>query len=187
MRIIAPNGLVMAHVEIPRTGSSSLRKALRNNGARHIPAIEQRKQIGIGAWKNLYSYSTVRHPFERVVSQYLHEANPEKRFFNFEDYVILRYYNEYRSDLSHREHQRLWWPNWKWLTDYHGRIIVSEWMRFEDAPWNMLRDYFGINKMPHEARATNRRGNWQGYHTTITRSIIEEHSKRDFELFYPGG
>lgn len=187
MRIQAPNGLVMAHVEIPRTGSTSLRKALRNNGARHIPAIEQREQIGIGTWENLYSYSTVRHPFERVVSQYLHEANPEKRFSSFEEYVILRYHNEFRSDLGHREHQRLWWPCWKWLCDYHGRLLVSEWRRLEDNPFSFLLEKLGLTQVPHEAKATNRKGNWQDYHTTITRSIIEEHSKRDFELFYPGG
>lgn len=185
MRLKAPNGILMAHVEIPRTGSTSLRTALKSNNPRHIPALEQMQQIP--TWEHIYTYSTVRHPFEKVVAQYLHEDNPEQRYASFEDYVILRYHNEYRKDLAHREHQRLWWPCWKWLCDYHGRIVVKEWKRLEDNPFPYLMERLGLQHMPHEARATNRRGDWRYYHTTITRSIVEEHSRRDFELFYPGG
>lgn len=186
MRIKAPNGLLMAHVEIPRTGSTSLRKALRHNNPRHVPAIRQRQDIG-SSWEYIFTYSTVRHPFEKTVAQYLHEANPEQRFTSFEDYVILRYYDEFRSDLGHRENQRLWWPCWKWLTDYHGNLMVSEWRRLEDNPFPYLMEKLGLKSIGHEARATNRKGDWRYYHTPITRSIVEEHSRGDFERFYPGG
>lgn len=184
MIIKAPNGLHVAHVEIPRTGSTSIKTALRNNNPRHVPAIEQRKQIT--HWQHFYTFSTVRHPFERVVAQYLHSPNPEQNWPNFEDWVIARYWNDFRP-IPNRENQRLWWPCWKWLSDYHGDLIVSEWLRFEDNPFPYLMEKLGLRSMPHEAKAENRKGDWRYYHTPITRSIIERHAARDFELFYNGG
>lgn len=138
-------------------------------------------------WDAYFSFSVVRHPFERTVAQFLHSSNPEDWKGGFEDWVITRYWNQQRHDLPKQEHQHLWWPCWKWLCDFDGRQIVNQVYRFEDGALEILERVLGINKMPHESYARNRKGDWRYYHTEITRSIIGDEFAGDFARWYQGG
>lgn len=89
-------------VHIPRTGGSAVTRALRPYSvpfsfSNHSFAAKTKKQLGDRVWKRLFTFGTVRNPWDRQVSLYtyiqrdpshhLHETIKDKTFKEYVQWV----------------------------------------------------------------------------------------------------
>lgn len=57
-------------IHIPKCGGTSLTQALGQRIKLHDTAVERYNKLGAARWEDVYSFSVVRHPFDRTVSFY---------------------------------------------------------------------------------------------------------------------
>lgn len=161
-------------VHIPKTGGSSMTLALGLPRKRHLTVAKIIEQVGYEAYRDAFTFTIVRNPYDREESfyKYLKGKNPG-RFKDFADYVD-HYYIKRRA--KYPEHHN---PQVDWLT-YNKVILVDRILRFE----TLNEDYEGIRnivlggELPH----VNKSGGVAEW-TPELREIIYEHYKKDFKRF----
>lgn len=151
----------MTHVQIDinRTGSASRREALsRNRCPRHQTFLHLQAK---GLPEDVFVWTFVRHPYERVLSQWKHKVGPDLSFGDWlrERYEpIVTHPNRPRRDYR----RRLWWPQRRWLVDADGEIQVDFIGDFHSMydEWERLGRELGedLPELPWRNRAQDRRG-----------------------------
>ena len=59
-----------AFIHIPKCGGTSITRAIGQRIKLHDTARERRDKLGINRWNEIYTFSIVRHPYERTLSFY---------------------------------------------------------------------------------------------------------------------
>jgi len=141
-------------VDIPRTSSSAIRAQLgahfgTAHGKSNIPetqfatkqifndhltALEMRNFLGDRTWDNLFTFSVVRNPWDRLVSLYFYRKKLKNIPAQWEFTDFARHLIAARSGTVHPALRyippRLTMS--EFLSDRHGNLLVDRVVKFED-------------------------------------------------------
>lgn len=180
------------HVDINRTGSSAIRRALgRPPQARcHRTALMLRQEYDY--FDEVPVVSVIRNPFSRVVSQFKHRNVLHADSTNFGQWVRKVYLPPFKRRRSERHGPKLFWPQTRWLCDEEGRQIVDVCFRFEggDALDNgveslraFIEGYLRVDlDLPVVNRADDRTPWPEFYSSDETTQIIRSYFAEDFDF-----
>jgi hypothetical protein len=177
---------------IPKAGGISVSKTLFGSLEwGHKDVAYYQNVFGKKTFENLYKFTVVRNPFDRLLSGYnfLQKGgmnNMDKSFseqylkdyVSFEDFILNGLENEPIKNWVHFR------PQHSFITNKHNKLEVDFIAKLE----NIKDDFKVINahfkrdvKLLHE----NKSEKTKQIYSTEMKKIIKSIYKRDFELFYP--
>ena len=123
------------------------------------------------------SFTFVRNPWDRVVSDYKWYGGNKGRVGTLEDFII----NERVADKSHII------PQYKFIYDSEGTQLVDYIGRFENLYLDFQKICKELNipigsKLPH-AHKTDSSKHYTEYYNNTTRDIVQEKYCKDIEYF----
>ncbi len=172
-------------VHINKTGGSSIERAL-GLPFQHRTAREIRAQIGERRWSQRFSFAFVRNPWDRVASHFHYrvqtkQAGLAERPISFADWVELAYY---QHDPVYYDQPKMFMPQFDWVTDDEGRIIVDYIGRFERLTEDFARVCARIGhtaELPHLKRSG--RGDYRTLYSAETAEIVARCFEKDIRAF----
>jgi len=198
-------------VEVPKTGSTSVRRILGAAIKPHLslseirrmmetnwvirggrkdrimewlyPMLpaEQRKERGRGQFESYFKFGFVRNPWDRVVS--LYERNEAVQMQPQLSFEeFVRWIQYSSSTCVHSSPHRY---QLDWFVDADGRMLADFVGRFErlQEDWAVIAKKLGVSEALPHTRANPRSRHYTEYYTTETKGIIEEKFKVDVETF----
>jgi hypothetical protein len=184
-------------VGIPKTGTSSIYDTWRTNGDgehHHLSITEIYARSGYENIKDYYTFAILRNPYDRFVSmahQYFRDKNGDPTT----DANKVATYIAGKSPYELRAFNEMFVPQWKFLTDEHGSLLVKNFWLFE----RLEETYAIFAKKENQSRPTQlqmpktlafsnnspaRRGkSWSQEINHDTIEIINNLYAKDFELF----
>lgn len=194
-------------VDIPRTGSSSLRAELgRNFGPAygkkniaeeeystnsllpsHLPATRMRDLVGSRNWVRMYTFSFVRNPFSRILSLYYYrsKAGQIPSCWGFSEFVL-------RMAEADAETPYFRYPFTRsnacdFILAEDGTVLVDDIFRFEDrtAALESIAERIGIGNIANIRlqAATPPGTDYRRAYDKKTRELVESFAYRDLEMF----
>jgi hypothetical protein len=190
-----------AFVHVPRTGGSSIEKALgimgvNNEGSQrpsaeilygihqgvalqHLPAREIKKFV-----PDYFTFSFVRNPFDRVVSEYFYrqDQQPEMDFKSFLFSVVLPERQGYFERHIFSDH---YFDQIQFLTDERGHTLVDFVGRFEnlEKDFNKICRMIGQDlKLPHMGKTIRR--SYRDYYDHESIDLVSQVYQRDLRAFH---
>jgi len=197
-------------VDVPRTGSSSLRHNLalafgfpHGKTAQgwlpykksmylpaHTPAENVRQIIGQKNWEKLFTFSFVRNPYVRFVSLYNHFRFREKSWNgSFPDFV--RSLSDYPPESPLQKKPIYAYRQVDYLMDMEGNRLVSFLGRYESRTSDLsyiikklkIKEW---NDAVYTASTQKSEQEFDIMYSEDLRNIVHEHFNADFEAFkYP--
>ena len=172
-------------IHINKTGGSSIEKAL-NIPSDHKTALEKAEEIGHKAWNKKFTFTVIRNPWDKVVSQYYYrlktnQTDLQKNSIGFREWVIRAYGDQ---DVHYYDIPKMFMPQIDWITDENGNILVDEIIRFEnlESEFNDVLEKLGKNVILPHVKKSNR-GNYREYYDAGTIEIVRNWFQRDIERF----
>ena len=196
------------YVDIPRTSSSSIRTELaRNFGSvygksdllesvfnvdqqvisSHLTAMEMRQRIGHRSWQNLFTFSFVRNPWDRMLSifQYRQSVGELSPKTSYGAYLKLFFINPDNPDAPYHYHG-YYYQAMDYLIDESGEIIVDFVGRFEDREKDLefIREKCGCHDLGflHTQGSSTNQDYRSGYNQE-TQDMVEKICSKDIEAF----
>jgi hypothetical protein len=173
-------------IHINKTGGSSIERAL-NLPFEHKTALEKRKELGLRQWEKKFKFAVIRNPWDKVVSHYHYRVQTNQTNLGneppgFQKWVRLTYGCQ---DSIYYDKPKMFMPQWKWLSDCHGKLIVDHICRFE----NLADDFRGVCQkigkdpinLPH--LKASKRGSYRDYYDDPTAKIVKNWFRLDIEKF----
>lgn len=175
------------YIHINKTGGTSIGRAIGLPVKNHLTATEVINQIGLEQWELAYKFTTVRNPWDKVVSHYEYRRRKDKteiatRNVPFRDWVEKTYGDD--KDPFYYNNPRAFQPQVEWLKDADGVISMDYVIRFEsiEEGFNHVRSLLGLDaELPH-LNAT-RHSDYHAYYDRDTRNIVARWFHEDIELF----
>jgi hypothetical protein len=186
------NGKNFIFIHINKTGGTSISNAL-GIGKTHqnyiktiIPLIGEKKL------KNTYTFTCIRNPFERILSQYNYRIKPNKNYK--EPYLKENVDFNKWVKLTYKEKNKKYWncsvifkPQIDWVKDNKGKVILpNKIIRFEKIKedFNEVTSYLEADiTLPHLNKSTDKKQNYREKYNSESKKIIEEYFKEDLEYF----
>ena len=198
-------------VEVPKTGSTSVRRILGPAIKPHLslseikrmmesywvirggrtdrimewlyPMLpaERRKERGRQQFESYFKFGFVRNPWDRVVS--LYERNEAAQMRQQMSFEEFVGWIQYSSSTCvHSSPHRY---QLDWFVDADGKMLSNFIGRFErlQEDWAMIAKKLGANEALPHTRANPRLRHYTEYYTAETKRIIEEKFKLDVETF----
>jgi hypothetical protein len=172
-------------IHINKNGGSSIEKAL---GLRpeHKTALEKREELGAAAWERRFTFTIVRNPWDRVVSQYHYRMRVGKndlasRKVAFGDWVRLVFRE---LDPRYRNEPLMFVPQWDWTVDGGGKPLLDFVGRFENLEGDFAHICSRIGRnveLPHVN--PTRRGPYREYYDPETEELVRNAFAVDLERF----
>jgi hypothetical protein len=168
-------------VHINKTGGTSIEAALDITHQHHT-ALEIRDRIGRQRWNDRFTFTIVRNPWDRAVSQYSWRYRTEKTEApTFDEWVKLAYE---QMDPRYYYNPKMFMPQWFWIADEDGRNIVDFVGRFET-----LREDFATicarighaTPLPHERPSEH--AHYSTYYDDASRATIARWFAVDIDRF----
>lgn len=192
------------HVHIPKCAGTSITRTLFNRRDRHLTALQYKTLLG-ASYEDYFAFAFVRNPWDRMVSFHtmcLRSNGPaHKKLLQqctnmfgttlFSDWVRFVQWvnNDPNTTLGHSglDSTLELSPQYLWLTDDSGNILVDFIGRFEQ----LLTDFNKVCRkldMPDKQNTLRRlntgdRGKYSSYYDSETRDIIGDVFKIDCEKF----
>ncbi len=194
-------------IDIPRTSSTSIKIELAKKFGsaygksdvfekkyrgfqllpNHLPARVMRDYLGEDQWKNIFSFTIVRNPWDRVVSLYFYRLKSKllRQDMGFREYIFklknsefgkepFRFYGHYYGCSD-------------FVTDENGNIIVSYIAKYETRTKDLTYLSEKLN-MPEFGKLATQKAtpvtmHYSEYYDNETKKIVEEIYSKDIELF----
>ena len=168
-------------VEVPKTGSSSIRDVIGEPPKPHLNIWQIRDQIDPERFDAYFKFGFVRNPWDRVVSLYERKEGLQLRDqMSFEEFVkwIKCSSSTCIYPVPHRYQL-------DWFVDPHGSVILNYIGKFEtlNMDWNIISGKLGIKKQLPHIKSNPREKHYTEYYTEKTRQIIEDKFRIDIEYF----
>ncbi len=165
---------------------SSQRNKYQTGALQHLFARNVMKEVGEDVYNDYFTFSMVRNPWDRVVSQYIYLfKRPSLQAFLGADHKTS--FPEYLELIARKPHVH-WQPQYLFLTDDAGSSIVDYIGRFEDFETSikeMMIRICGEPKRPNgdplnipHVNKSKRVGYWM-YYDDETRNAVAELYKED--------
>lgn len=171
-------------VHIIKTGGISVATALSMEAKQcHYFAKDIRILVGDDLWKEYFTFTFVRNPWDKIVSQYFYNGKKFSmslcgRELSFEDYVKEFIANDRRYTTF--EPQNL--PN---IIDNNREILVDFVGRFE----NLNKDFkyickeLGVKNIELPTLNSSKHKHYSEYYNNETKNIVADKFKDDIEYF----
>lgn len=172
-------------IHINKTAGSSIEKAL---GMRfeHRTAREKRRELGERRWKERFSFTFVRNPWDKVVSHYHYRKRTKKAGLAenpppFKEWVVRAYREQ---DPALCDNPTMFLPQWDWITDEEGQVLVDFIGRFEklDEDFGKICQQIGREaRLPHLKKS--QRGDFREYYDDETADVVRQWFHEDIKQF----
>jgi hypothetical protein len=199
-------------VEVPKTGSASIRAIIGNPPEPHLNIwqiryhmqhdwthyggiknkifascyllLPKKKRIKIGQkqFESYFKFGFVRNPWDRVISLYLREQGLQMRDKMTFDEFVA--WAKYSSSTCRHPVPHV--NQLDWFVDPHGNVLVDFIGRFEKLrdDWSIICQKLGLaQELPHKNMNPRRDRHYTEYYTETTKKIIENRFKVDIEYF----
>lgn len=191
-------------IEVPKTGSTSIRQVIGQPPKPHLDIRQIRAQLlregngepvrdgwrgmlarrrqGARCFRTYFKFGFVRNPWDRTVSLYRRrEGLRMSETMTFDEFVD---WIQHSSDtcLHPRRHRN----QLDWFTDRFGRIAVDFIGRFErlESDWRRICERLGIDApLPSANHNPSKSGHYSEYYTARTRDVIARKFRVDIEYF----
>jgi len=172
-------------IHINKTGGSSIEKALEVT-FEHKTAREKIKEIGHQQWKNSFTFTVIRNPWDKVVSHYhwrvqTNQTDLGVKPVEFRDWVRLTYGDK---DSFYYDKPMMFMPQADWITDQVGGILVNYICRFENInhDFNYVCRKLGKTvSLPHTKASEH--DHYKVYYDKETIEIVARWFKEDIKRF----
>lgn len=175
--IIKDKKLIFAHVI--KTAGVSIETQYGQDTHDHTTALEYQNKLGLDEYKKYFSFTVVRNPWDKMVSQYYYNATnwvPENT--SFTDY-IKAFGNGHQITRFSPYHL-------PYITDENGNVIVDYIGRFEslDETMRVVAKTIGVEFQPLlHLNKSSRNKDYTGYYNDECRAIIERLFLEEIEMF----
>lgn len=173
-------------VHINKTGGSSIEAAL-GLAFRHRSALELVAELGRAAWDDLFSFSIVRNPWDKVASHYSYRVQTNQtgmgdRPIAFNDWVREAYG---RQNPAYYDKPKMFMPQRSWLVDDRGELLVDYVGRFEDLQGHFDEICRRIGRPPTALPRLKRseRASYPAMYDRGAREIVERWFAADIDAF----
>ena len=194
-------------VDIPRTGSSSIRTELAAHYGNHfgkadllqpqynvpsqaipshLTAREVIEILGLEVWNKLFTFSMVRNPWARLRSMYnyrVHQAQVAVTF-SFKQYVEL-FFSSGQHPYSPYDYHGHYYQCVDYLLDHQGQLLVDEIFRFEEREklkdMNIRRPDLKLGNL--KLNSIDDEGSYQDHYDQESRELVAQWARRDIEYF----
>lgn len=188
------------YIHIPRTAGRSVSNALGARGkiaGKHFFARRILAEVGDYEWKQYFTFSIVRNPWDRAVSLFFQQTGnlPDCKP-DFRQWIIDQVSdNGYPNDNS-----RFWEcslvdggstggtsTKWKcqtdWLLGFDDKIAVDYVARFENLAfdWKDICEIIGVKYQPLAFENPTEHNHYSYYYDDETRQIVADWHRRDIE------
>jgi hypothetical protein len=195
-------------VDIPRTSSSSIKVELYNQFgcaygkenvhdaelaneqvfADHLTASHFQSIMGEKNWKNIFSFTIVRNPFERALSIYSYRKKQQSipSDWSFDDYVV-----ELEKKFKGESSQYFVYPphyidQSSFICDGNNILIVDKVIRFENRMQGLTEVAKEINCSSlgfiHTQESNKNSDKYKSIYSASSKKIIENLYAKDLEL-----
>jgi len=173
-------------IHINKTGGMSIGKALGLGKKEHFTALEHKNRLGDYSWGEMFKFSFVRNPWDKVVSHYFHRVKTNqtglgKNRIDFNEWVKLTYGEQ---DPRYFDYPKYFMPQINWLTDEKGEIMVDFVGRFENLEndFQLICERIGRNvDLPNVNKSKHRE--YQYYYDDATKEIVRGWFEKDIGFF----
>jgi hypothetical protein len=175
-------------IHINKTAGTSISQVLNINKV-HLNSKEIIDIIGIEKWNNLYKFTIVRNPWDKVVSHYMHRVkknytNMGNGHISFKDWVKFCYGPV--KNLNYYDQIKMFQPQVEWLKDNNDKINIDKIIRFENLnnDFEEVKSILGINKIsliPHLNKTD--REDYKNYYDEESLNIIYNWFIEDIKFF----
>jgi hypothetical protein len=199
-------------VEVPKTGSTSIRSILGIPPKPHqniwemkydlehywtryyglgnrllasfylLLSPQKRKAVGRRQFESYFKFGFVRNPWDRAVSLYERREGLQMK----EKMSFDDFIDWMRYSSSTCVHPVPHRYQLDWFVDPHGRVVVDFIGRFEtvEKDWAFIARKLGLSpQLPHLNKNPQRKKHYTEYYTARTRSIVAERFSQDIEYF----
>jgi len=189
-------------VEVPKTGSTSIRSLIGKPEKPHLDIQELKKKfyqerldntknpiknyiykkILIYQWNNYFKFGFVRNPWDRVVSLYLRKEGIQMS--DKMDFSTFVYWIQNSSDTS--IHPSKHKNQLDWFLDENKQIAVDFIGKFENIneDWQIISKKLGIEaSLPHANKNLTKKKHYTEYYTEDLKEVIAEKFHTDIEYF----
>lgn len=192
-------------VAIPKTGTHSVRRALRQHlgpndieqvklfvekdfpfselarlGHGHITLLQVRPFFSEAVFSTYFKFAFVRNPFDRFVS-YCAFITRQKGLFEHDPRRVMRHFLFDQPPESHV----LFQPQHGFVTDADGELLTDAVGRVEDmqASYSAICERVGIPVSRLEQVNSSRRGDYRQYYDQQLIDGVSQRYQRDLQLF----
>jgi len=173
-------------IHINKSGGSSIETALEIPFA-HKTARQYRDQIGRKRWQQVFTFTIVRNPWDKVVSHYHYRIMTNQTGLGdapipFDEWIRLAYRD---NEPQYYNNPKMFMPQTEWITDEKGKIIVDFVGKFENLQedFNTICNHIGKPGivLPHLKKS--RRASYKDYYSAESRKIVADWFATDIETF----
>jgi chondroitin 4-sulfotransferase 11 len=173
-------------IHINKTGGSSVDAAMKLK-LEHRTVKEKIAQIGREKWDRQKTFSIVRNPWDKVVSQYHYRIQTNQNGLGKEtmpfDVWLKHVYRDQHS--AYLDKPRYFLSHVDWLTDESDQIAVDEVLRFENLnkEFSMMMEKWGRKgiALPHMKASQHR--DYREYYTPELAGIVATWFAGDLDAF----
>lgn len=174
-------------IHINKTAGTSIAETIGLPGKKHVTVREVIDEIGLEKWKQAYKFTSVRNPWDKVVSHYNHrvrtnQCNMANEIISFKNWVACTY-GEHKDNLYY-DNPKMFLPQTGWLRDYAGKIEIDTIMRFEniEEDFRNVANVLGIeSKIGHLNKSIHT--DYRNYYDNETKTIVEKCFYEDIMMF----
>jgi len=172
-------------IHINKTGGSSVASALKLP-FEHLTAVEKMAMVGSRRWEKCLTFTIVRNPWDKVVSQYHYRLKTNQTDMAdipipFSEWVQRAFAEQ---DPLYYNFPKMFMTQTEWIADADGRILVDEIVRFEKLDEGFARVMKKLGKdvtLPHLRKSKH--DHYRDYYDTETAAIIHHYFKKDIDNF----
>jgi len=196
------------YVDIPRTSSSSIRTELsRNYGPvygksdlqestfnvypqlipSHQTAREMHQRIGENSWNDLFTFSFVRNPWDRMLSifQYRRVVGEINQMTSYSEYLQL-FFRKPDNPESPYHYHGYYYQAVDYLIDEFGVIMVDFVGRYEDREkdFEFIREKCNCHNLGSlHTQASSSEQSYRSIYTQETQNMVSMICEKDIEAF----
>lgn len=194
-------------IDIPRTSSSSLKieiskkygfpfgkeNLMEKDFIRdsffldHIPALQLRDELSVEIFNNLFTFTIIRNPFDRILSMYLYRLKIKglSNKVHFNDYVIDLYKHHIGKKSEFIKYNVHYYSILDYITDESGHIIVKYIGRFENRSKDIIpiAEKLKLKGLGNLKLQSSNPHNYKTFYNSESRRMIEQIYKKDLEKF----
>ena len=164
-------------VEVPKTGSSSIRSIIGRDEQLHLTIAEIQNQVTKKQFDEYFKFGFVRNPWDRELSWYKYILKEPHHYYHKQ---FLQFVN-----FSAYLRERPLFPQQYYFLSNHGKNQLNFIGRFENLQedFNIVCDKIGITKQKLPQKNKSIHKHYTEYYDDETRQIVAERYKKDFEYF----